>query len=163
MGRTMESPQLLDVGVCENRMRRLRIGVVTPLYPIASEPYRGAPIWNTLRELQSEADLLGACILPQYPRGITPRTFRYHRDPADTSAYGIPSRTLPYFSLPGAGLWKGCLIQRALRKVWRGNPPDLILSYWVHPDGYAAVRLGEEWNIPTVVGARGSDLLLIPK
>jgi glycosyltransferase involved in cell wall biosynthesis len=36
--------------------------------------------------------------------------------------------------------------------------PDLILSYWIYPDSYAALRSGEALRIPVVVGSRGSDL-----
>jgi teichuronic acid biosynthesis glycosyltransferase TuaC len=36
--------------------------------------------------------------------------------------------------------------------------PDLILNYWLYPDGYAAVRVGRELGVPVIVGAIGSDI-----
>jgi glycosyltransferase involved in cell wall biosynthesis len=36
--------------------------------------------------------------------------------------------------------------------------PDLILNYWLYPDGYAAVRMARELGVPVIVGAIGSDL-----
>jgi glycosyltransferase involved in cell wall biosynthesis len=38
--------------------------------------------------------------------------------------------------------------------------PQLILAYWLYPEGYAAVTAGRKLGIPVVVGARGSDLKL---
>jgi teichuronic acid biosynthesis glycosyltransferase TuaC len=154
-------PALID-RLAPAQARTIHIGVVTPLFPSAGEPYRGAPIWHTLRELSAFADLAPCCIQPRYPRGLTPRSFRYHRHEADTSFYGINSQTLAYFTVPGAVALNGRLIRNALRSAWRDRRPDLILSYWGHPEGYAAVRLGKECNIPVVVGVRGSDFLMAP-
>jgi glycosyltransferase involved in cell wall biosynthesis len=36
--------------------------------------------------------------------------------------------------------------------------PDLILNYWLYPDGYAAVRVARELGVPVIVGAIGSDI-----
>jgi teichuronic acid biosynthesis glycosyltransferase TuaC len=36
--------------------------------------------------------------------------------------------------------------------------PDVILNYWLYPDGYAAVRMGRALGVPVVVGAIGSDI-----
>jgi len=39
--------------------------------------------------------------------------------------------------------------------------PDLILSFWVHPDGEAAVRVARERALPAVTVVGGSDVLLL--
>jgi teichuronic acid biosynthesis glycosyltransferase TuaC len=138
---------------------RPKIAVVTPLYPTASEPYRAAAIWNTLRELSAHADLCAYCVQARYPGILRPRSFRHHPEPADGRAYGIDARTIPYFAVPGlTRTLNGATIYRALRRHVLAGSPDLILSYWIYPDGYAAVQLGRSMDIPVLVGSRGSDL-----
>lgn len=39
--------------------------------------------------------------------------------------------------------------------------PDVILSYWAHPDGAVAVRAGQTAGIPAVVMVGGSDVLVL--
>lgn len=49
--------------------------------------------------------------------------------------------------------------QTALR-VAREQQPDVVLSYWAHPDGDAATRLAETLGVPSVIMIGGSDVLL---
>ena len=42
--------------------------------------------------------------------------------------------------------------------ILRHLRPDLILSYWLYPDGYAAVRAAQELHVPSIVCSIGSDL-----
>jgi glycosyltransferase involved in cell wall biosynthesis len=39
--------------------------------------------------------------------------------------------------------------------------PDVILSCWAHPDGWAAVQFGQQLGIPVVVKVIGSDVLVL--
>src|SRR5207302_3820831 len=41
--------------------------------------------------------------------------------------------------------------------------PDVILSYWAHPDGAVALRAARQANIPAAVIVGGSDVLLLTK
>jgi len=49
--------------------------------------------------------------------------------------------------------------QTALR-VAREQQPDVVLSYWAHPDGDAATRLANMLGVPSVNMIGGSDVLL---
>ena len=42
----------------------------------------------------------------------------------------------------------------------RDSKPELILSYWTHPDGGAAVRAGRVMGVPVALRVGGSDVLL---
>jgi glycosyltransferase involved in cell wall biosynthesis len=76
-----------------------------------------------------------------------------------TSA-GVDAELLTYTAVPIVSrLMNGGSIFRAARRKLR-QKPDVILSYWVYPDGYAAVRLGKDLNVPAVLFSRGSDLKL---
>ncbi len=41
--------------------------------------------------------------------------------------------------------------------------PDIILGSWAYPDGYAAVRLAKQLNIPVAVQVLGSDVNLLDR
>jgi glycosyltransferase involved in cell wall biosynthesis len=52
-------------------------------------------------------------------------------------------------------------VRGTLYRLLAARRPDVILSYWAHPDGEAAVRLGRRANVPAVVMVGGSDVLLL--
>ncbi len=52
-------------------------------------------------------------------------------------------------------------IHEVLQKTIEEFSPDVILSYWAHPDGTVAVRAAREAGIPAVVMVGGSDVLVL--
>jgi teichuronic acid biosynthesis glycosyltransferase TuaC len=52
---------------------------------------------------------------------------------------------------------------RELSRAIADFQPDVILSYWAHPDGDVAVRAAERHDIPCVVMVGGSDVLLLAR
>ncbi len=52
-------------------------------------------------------------------------------------------------------------IRQAIHKAITKFQPDIILSYWLHPDGEVAVNTAREHGLPVVVMTGGSDLLLL--
>lgn len=134
----------------------MRIAVITPHFPTGLEPHRGAPVWNSLRALARYAELDVYCTWPEYVFGPRPawltdtgisdgdRLFRTHL---------LSYPAVPMISRATNGLSMWHKLRRSLRER-----PDVLLAYWVYPDGYAAVRLGAELNLPAIVFSRGSDL-----
>jgi teichuronic acid biosynthesis glycosyltransferase TuaC len=140
-------------------MKPLKIAVVTGIFPTRSEPYRGAAIWHTLEHLSCLARIQAFCTQLSYPRLLLPRSFRYHREPAETSAYQVAAQNVPYYAVPWVSRpFNGEMIVRALRDRIAAITPDVLLAYWIYPEGYAAVRLGRALGVPVLIGSRGSDL-----
>lgn len=54
-------------------------------------------------------------------------------------------------------------IKKSLHQAISQFQPDIILSYWLHPDGEVAVRAAQEHGLPVVVMTGGSDILLLTK
>lgn len=52
-------------------------------------------------------------------------------------------------------------VGRALRRTISDFRPDVILSYWAHPDGAVALRIAHEFHLPLVQIVGGSDVLLL--
>jgi len=54
-------------------------------------------------------------------------------------------------------------IRRTAARIIRENPPDAVLAYWVHPDGYGAIRAAKLAGVPSAVIGGGSDVQIITK
>jgi teichuronic acid biosynthesis glycosyltransferase TuaC len=50
----------------------------------------------------------------------------------------------------------------AIRALTRDFRPDLVLSYWAHPDGEAGMRIARRLNAKSAVIVGGSDALILP-
>ncbi len=140
---------------------RPRIAVVTPIFPNSAEPFKGIFVYQTVRALQKRADVEVFCPLAKFPRwrAFHPRFFPYQ--PVDLQ-YTVPEVKVNFFEYPSFPLlsrpFNGSLSAKRLKPLIEKARPDLILAYWVYPEGYGAVRTGEELGIPVVIGALGSDL-----
>jgi teichuronic acid biosynthesis glycosyltransferase TuaC len=137
----------------------MRILIVTSQFPIAGEPNRGRPIHQTVRELSKLAEVRVLSPVARYPRWATPRSYLFRdADPAHV----VPGCDVRYVDYPALPLvtrpFNGALCARTLHAPLRAFAPDVVLSYWLYPDAYGAMRAARRAGLPLVVGARGSDL-----
>jgi teichuronic acid biosynthesis glycosyltransferase TuaC len=138
---------------------RIRAAVVTHLYPTDVEPARGAAVYQHYLEFAKLADVSVFCVMPDYPdsRFLHPRTFQHRRA---CHLYAAPEGAivhypaLPWITRPLNGLNCARRLMPHLRRVH----PDIILSTFLYPDGYAAVSCGRKLGIPVIVEGIGSDL-----
>lgn len=142
-------------------MPRRRIALVTPILPMPYDQTRGRFIYETAKSLSKLADV--KVFLPQarYPKlsMLRPRTYVYG-DLSDN--YSLPDLDVDAFSytaLPvvSRGL-NGVVSSRQLTPRIRAFKPDIVIGYWVYPDGHAALRSARALGIPCVIGALGSDI-----
>ncbi len=54
-------------------------------------------------------------------------------------------------------------IRASLWRLEQQFTPDLVLGYWLHPDGDAAVRAAARYGVPAIVMSGGTDLRLLPR
>ena len=136
------------------------VAVVTPLFPLPDEPYRGQPIYQTVLAFQRYADVKVFCPITKY--SSWPAFARTRPSPRFDPNYSPPAvqaTYLSYLSLPLVNRpWNGEFCARALRPHLERLRPDLVLNFWVYPEGYAGVKVAESLGIPSIVSARGSDL-----
>lgn len=137
----------------------MRILVVTSQFPIAGEPNRGRPILQTVRALSRRAEVRVLSPVARYPAWARPRSYLFRAaDPAH-AVPGCDVRYVEYPALPALSRpFNGWLCARTLHAPLREFAPDLVLSYWLYPDAYGAMRAAQRAGVPLVVGARGSDL-----
>ncbi len=61
------------------------------------------------------------------------------------------------------GFWYWKSIQRSFRTLTKDYTPDVILGYWAHPDGDAAIRAARSLGVPAVVMVGGSDVRILAR
>lgn len=137
----------------------LRIAVITQYFPTREQPWRGHSAYQTLRAFTQDACVEVFFPHACYPSGLRPRSRIYRSldtsfSPPDVKAHYINYPALPALSRPVNGWMAGVRLLPHVRRF----QPDMILSYVLYPDGYAAVHIAKALGIPVVTTAIGSDL-----
>lgn len=138
-----------------------RIALVTPMLPVPHDMTRGRYIHETARALSSLAQVKVFFQQASYPRlpFVAPRSFLDGTVGADYAIDGLDVETFTYPVLPVLSrAINGHVSSAALLPRVRAFQPDIVLAYWVYPDGYGALRVARRLGVPCVVGALGSDI-----
>jgi teichuronic acid biosynthesis glycosyltransferase TuaC len=141
----------------------LKIAVVTPILPVPYDQTRGRFIHETVRSLSKLAQVRVYFETLQYPRlpGMQSRSFIYGEVGENYQLEGCDVEAFSYPALPVVSRgFNGHLASWKLTPRVRRFAPDVMLGYWVYPDGYAALRTARKLGIPCVLGALGSDIHL---
>jgi glycosyltransferase involved in cell wall biosynthesis len=134
--------------------RRLKVLVVSNLFPTPVEPDRATYNRQQFAALASSADLRVA--VPVYWHQWRRRDF------PDTEFDGVPASYFPFFYPPRVlerlhGLGMVLSLRAAEGRRAHAARPDVILASWLHPDAYGAADLARDLRIPLVVKVHGSD------
>jgi teichuronic acid biosynthesis glycosyltransferase TuaC len=137
----------------------MKIAVVTQIFPLREQPYRGHSVYQTVLRLSKWANVSVYSPQAQYPSWLLPKSRTWAKtdlsySPGQVDAHYFSYPAIPVLSRPLNGL----VCAHKLEPLLRQNPPDVILNYWVYPDGFAAMHVGRKLGIPVVVKAIGSDL-----
>jgi teichuronic acid biosynthesis glycosyltransferase TuaC len=137
----------------------MKIAVITRYFPSSAEPWQGRSAYQTLRVLARKADVRVFYPNASYPSLLKPRSRSYDKLDA---CFSPPDVRVSYYDYPALPLvsrpFNGWMAARALLPAVRGFAPDLIFSYFLYPDGYAAVRIGKALAIPVAARSIGSDI-----
>jgi len=143
------------------RLPMRRIALVTPMLPVPHDQTRGRYIHETARSLSKIAQVKVFFQQSQYPRlpFMAPRSYLYGEVDSNYRIDGLDVETFSYPAIP--------VVSRALNSYvsshyltprMRQFKPDLVLAYWVYPDGHAALLSARKLGVPCLVGALGSDI-----
>ena len=137
----------------------LKIAVITRYFPSSAEPWQGRSAYQILRVLSRKADVQVFFPNAKYPSWLKPRSRSYDRlDPS----YSPPDVKVSYYDYPALPLvsrpFNGWMAARVLLPSVRSFAPDLILSYFLYPEGYAALKIGRALSVPAVARSMGSDI-----
>ena len=140
---------------------RPRIAYISSYFPHRAEPQRGHSAYHTLRRLIDWADIKAFVPLATYLNipWLLPRTFQYRAAANFEPPPDLAAEYLTYPALPVVGrLWNGWLCRWRMQDAVASFAPDVILNYWLYPDGWAAAEIGHRLGVPVVLGTIGSDV-----
>lgn len=129
----------------------VRVLSITQLYPGLATPGQGIFIHRRLQSLPDAHRVRVWRVRPWFP------VVRSRSVPSVEDVEGIPVEDVPFLYVPG--MLKGTdgsLLLRALRRR-PTDDVDVVDAHFAYPTGWAAVRLGKERGIPTVVTLRGTE------
>jgi teichuronic acid biosynthesis glycosyltransferase TuaC len=150
----------------------MKILTFSTLFPNAEKPGHGIFVETRLRHLAASGQVEARVVAPvpwfplKHPRFGTYSA--YARAPGSEVRSGIPVLHPRYPVLPKIGMNVAPrLLANAVRPVLArmiadGFDFDLIDAHYFYPDGVAAAMLGQYFNKPVVITARGSDITLFP-
>lgn len=137
----------------------MRLLIVTSQFPIAGEPNRGRPVYQTIRELSRLATVRVISPVARYPNWARPRSYLYRAADGAHAVEGCDVEYVHYPALPALTRpINGWSCARAIHAPLKAFAPDLVLSYWLYPDAHGAMLAARKAGLPLVAGARGSDL-----
>ena len=151
----------------------MRLLNFSTLYPSSVAPGHGVFVEQRLRHLAAtgQAELRVVAPVPWFPFGhpLFGQYARYARVPHQEQRHGLQVSHPRYLTIPRIGMSAAPLLLAAaarpalgrLRK--QGYDFDLIDAHYFYPDGVAAVLLGQWFNRPVVITARGTDINFIPQ
>jgi teichuronic acid biosynthesis glycosyltransferase TuaC len=137
---------------------RLKVTLVTPIFPIPAQPYRGHSEYEIILALTKRADVNVICPFPRYPKWFQP-TYDHRHPDLSYSPPGVTARYFEYPALPGVTRCiNGLVCARYLEPYFRECMPNVACNFWLYPEGYATVAVARRLGIPAVIGSIGSDL-----
>ncbi len=145
----------------------LRVLVLSTLFPDASRPNFGIFVERQTKALAArdgvEVQVVAPRGLPPFPLDHHPRYAALAAQPSCEDWSGLTVHRPRFLNLPAAGgRFHAVLLARALRPMLadlrRSFPFDVISTEFFFPDGPAAVALGQTFDVPVSIKARGSDI-----
>lgn len=135
-------------------------------FPDAISPERGAYNLEFCAALRRRHDVRVIAPRIWHEWSNLKRAGKRYAPSADTLANNLQVSFPVFWYVPpvpytmGGVYWQS--IRGAVRRMTDGFKPDVVISYWAFPDGDGGLHIGRKFNIPSVVIAGGSDVLLLP-
>lgn len=137
----------------------LKIAVVSRYFPSSGEPWQGRSAYQTIRALNSQANVHVFYPNSAYPTFLRPRTRLFKALDPNYSPAGVSVSYHDYPALPLVSRpFNGAMAASALLPHVRALRPDLIFSIFLYPDSYAALKIAKKLHVPLVAMGIGSDI-----
>jgi len=152
-------------------MKKIRVLVLSHMYPRAGDPTAGIFIHHQVRHLKREGcEVMVISPLPYVPKFLSQnkRYGRYRQTPLESNLDGVHVIHPRYMRPPGRVFHApSCYtmflgIKKSLDKLIHEFHPQLIHAHTATPDGYTGVLLKRRFGLPLVVSLRGSDVNVYP-
>ena len=137
----------------------MRVAVITQRFPTSEEKWAGHSGYQTLRILAKRHDVhvfYPEAVYPPFmkPAGKRGPTLDRQWNPDGVATTYIPFPVIPIISRPVNGVVMANHLLPHIRRFM----PDILLNYFIYPDGFATVRVARALRIPAVLTATGADI-----
>ena len=146
----------------------MRILILTNLYPNPRQPHRASFNRQQFRALAAKHEVRVIAPIAWTAEWSARRSsWRQLRseDRTRLSDGMVIYHTRSMFTPKVLRGWYGHFLVQSLRTCFRrvvsDFSPDVVMGCWAYPDGWAAVQLAREVNLPVAIKVHGSDLLTI--
>jgi glycosyltransferase involved in cell wall biosynthesis len=137
----------------------LKIAVITRYFPSSAEPWQGRSAYQTLRTIARKADVHVFFPNAAYPSWLKPRSRTYQNLDASFRPPDVPVTYYDYPALPLLSRpLNGWMAARTLLPHLQAFGPDIIFSFFLYPESYAALEIAKALSIPVVARSTGSDI-----
>lgn len=136
----------------------MKILLITTTFPTPQRPHQGAFNHTFVNALSQKHAVHVIAPVPWFQRLANSPT-RPTLDHTSHPTFFYPPKILRRFY--GAFYWKS--IRGAVSRLAQEFSPDVVMGYWIHPDGAAAVRAAKLLGVPSVLVSGGTDLKLLPR
>jgi len=144
----------------------MRILIVTNDFPNPQQPARGMFNFQMARALARTSEVV--VIAPVSWRDEWRLRARRKELQRARTMHGLEIHHPRYYYPPGMlrtaygwFLWRS--VASTAEKVLAAFHPDVVMGYWLHPDGDVALRIARRADVPGVVMSGGSDVLLLAR
>ncbi len=146
----------------------MQVLTFTSLFPNSQQPLLGIFVYQRVAHLVRRPGNVVQVVapVPYFPRWLGWKRWQaFARVPREERIGNLTVHhprylLLPKISMPLHG-WLMYLGSRSLvRRLKQETDFDCIDSHYVYPDGFAAALLGRQFDVPTFVSARGTDVNL---
>jgi teichuronic acid biosynthesis glycosyltransferase TuaC len=147
----------------------MKILFLSSIFPNAIEESRGCFNHSLVRafaiahQVEVVSPIPWIDLAKGYRRRIRVPMYQRIADPARFGLHFVPFLYPPKFLRRWYGDFYWWSIARTVRSLIRTYRPELVISYWAHPDGEGAVRIGRLVGAPSCVIIGGSDVLLMTR
>ena len=150
----------------------LNLLTVSTLFPNPVQKTHGLFVETRLRELIATGEVTARVLapIPWLPAFVRyPALGPLHQVPRQLVRDGLQIYHPRYLVIPKFGMsLTPYTLYRAMRRALigileSGYRVDLLDAHYFYPDGVAAVWLAQEFGLPVVITARGTDINLIPQ
>jgi teichuronic acid biosynthesis glycosyltransferase TuaC len=142
---------------------------ISSVFPNAIDTSRGCFNGSLVRALAKEHEVDVVSPIPWVDlvkgrrHGVPIPLCRRVVDPAGYGIHYVPFLYTPKVLRRWYGKFYWASIAGTVRSLVRTHRPELVISYWAHPDGEAAVRIGRLLGVPSCVIIGGSDVLILTR
>ena len=162
----------MTVSSAGRRNGPISILTVTTLFPNEAQTSHGIFVETRLRKLVESGEVIARVLapIPWLPPFIKHASLGpVYRASKWTVRHGLEVYHPRYLVIPKVGMTTTPFtlyrsMRQSLKKILSsGHRVDILDAHYFYPDGVAAAWLAQEFELPVVITARGTDLNLIPR